>query len=247
MQRATPAGPRSITTPSASRTSAEPAADDAARPPCLHTLAPAPATTSAAMVDTLIDRLRSPPVPQVSTTSSGRGTGSGSAWVEHGPHQAGHLLDRLALDPQGDDERGDLGRRGRAREHLAEHGAGLVGGQVVPREQPAEHAGPPAQRLEGVSTRAVVASAPGVPTVDRRRQSHHRSWSSTPRATRPELDLARALHDGELLGVAVPLLGGVVLHVPGRPEQLDGQARGPHGQLGGVVLGHRQVAAPTPW
>ena len=81
MQRATPAGPRSMTTPSASSTSAEPAADEAARPPCLHTLAPAPATTRAAMVDTLMERLRSPPVPQVSTTSSGLGRGSGSAWV----------------------------------------------------------------------------------------------------------------------------------------------------------------------
>jgi hypothetical protein len=66
MQRATPSGPRSITTPRASSTSAEPASDDDARPPCLQTGTPAPATTMAAIVDTLILPLRSPPVPQVS-------------------------------------------------------------------------------------------------------------------------------------------------------------------------------------
>ena len=72
MQCATSAGPRSITTPRASRTSAEPAFDEAARPPCLHTGTPAPATTNAAIVDTLMVPLRSPPVPQVSTRRSAK-------------------------------------------------------------------------------------------------------------------------------------------------------------------------------
>ena len=68
MQRATPAGPRSTTTPSASSTSAEPHCDDAARFPCLATRAPAAAATSAAMVDTLTVPDRSPPEPHVSTS-----------------------------------------------------------------------------------------------------------------------------------------------------------------------------------
>ena len=47
------------------------APDEAARLPCLHTGTPAPATTSAARVDTLMLWLRSPPVP---TTSMARST-----------------------------------------------------------------------------------------------------------------------------------------------------------------------------
>ena len=81
MQRSTPAGPRSATTPSASSTSAAPTADDEARPPCLHTLAPVAATTRAAMVDTLMLRSRSPPVPQVSMTSMPAGRSRGTAWA----------------------------------------------------------------------------------------------------------------------------------------------------------------------
>lgn len=81
MHRATPSGARSATAPSASRTSAAPTADDEARPPCLHTLAPEAATTNEAMVDTLIDDSRSPPVPQVSTTSSPAGRSNGTAWA----------------------------------------------------------------------------------------------------------------------------------------------------------------------
>src|SRR5438445_1790137 len=51
--RATCSGPRSTTTPSVSNRSAELLVADAARPPCLQTLAPAPATTKEAMVETL--------------------------------------------------------------------------------------------------------------------------------------------------------------------------------------------------
>jgi hypothetical protein len=58
-------------TPSASSTSAEPARLDIARLPCLATLQPAPATTKAAPVETLIEPDSSPPVPQVSTTGWG--------------------------------------------------------------------------------------------------------------------------------------------------------------------------------
>ena len=48
-------------------TSAVPHSDDAPRAPCLHTGTPAPATTIAAIVDTLIECERSPPVPTMST------------------------------------------------------------------------------------------------------------------------------------------------------------------------------------
>ena len=67
MQRVTPAGPRSTATPSASKTSADPEIELDALPPCLHTRAPDAATITAAIVETLIDPLRSPPLPQVST------------------------------------------------------------------------------------------------------------------------------------------------------------------------------------
>ena len=80
MHRVTPAGARSATAPSASSTSAAPTAEDEARPPCLQTLAPVAATTSAAIVETLMLRRRSPPVPQVSMSSVPSGTSSGTAW-----------------------------------------------------------------------------------------------------------------------------------------------------------------------
>ena len=80
---ATPAGLSSRFTPRASRRSAEPQLDDAARLPCLHTGTPAPATTRLARVETLMVWLRSPPVPTTSTararTSSSSGTSSAAA------------------------------------------------------------------------------------------------------------------------------------------------------------------------
>ena len=71
-QRATPSGPRSITTPSVSSTSTDPHFDDAARPPCLATRAPDAAVTIAAMVETFTVPAPSPPVPQVSTSGTSR-------------------------------------------------------------------------------------------------------------------------------------------------------------------------------
>ena len=81
IQRATEAGGRAICTPRASSTSAEPVREEAARPPCLQTGTPAPATTRAAIVETLIVPAWSPPVPQVSTSRlpSSAGTGTLSA------------------------------------------------------------------------------------------------------------------------------------------------------------------------
>src|SRR4051794_18573324 len=69
MQRATASGVRSMRTPSASSTSAEPERPVALRLPCLATAQPAPAAISAAVVETLNVGLP-PPVPAVSTRSS---------------------------------------------------------------------------------------------------------------------------------------------------------------------------------
>src|SRR6266508_3465928 len=67
---ATPSGPRSILTPSASSTSALPQALEAARLPCFATRPPAPAVTSAASVEMLMLFERSPPVPTTSIAPS---------------------------------------------------------------------------------------------------------------------------------------------------------------------------------
>ena len=53
--RATVTGSRSMTTPSASRDRHSRTRTTPARLPCLHTFTPAPATTIAAIVDTLIE------------------------------------------------------------------------------------------------------------------------------------------------------------------------------------------------
>ena len=176
MHRATPFGPRSTTTPRASSTSAAPTADEEARPPCLHTLAPVAATTRAAMVDTLMLRSRSPPVPQVSTTSMPAGRIERNGVGDHGPDEAGHLVHRLALGPQGDGQRGDLRRGGIAREHLAQHHLGLLGGQRPAGQELGQDAGPSAERLEG-EFRFTTGVGHG--------QSHHRSCPRTPRAMSP--------------------------------------------------------------
>jgi hypothetical protein len=66
-------GRSSRANPSDSSTSAEPAADEAARLPCFATPAPAAAATSAAAVEMFRVRAPSPPVPAVSTRSSRAG------------------------------------------------------------------------------------------------------------------------------------------------------------------------------
>ena len=74
MHRATALGSRTIVTPSASRTSAEPLLLVIPRFPCLATGTPAPAVMNAAAVETLKLPLPSPPVPHVSTTGKSVGT-----------------------------------------------------------------------------------------------------------------------------------------------------------------------------
>ena len=70
MQRPTCSGGRSIATPSASRTSALPHLLVAERLPCLATVTPAAAATSAAAVEMLNVPEESPPVPHVSRMTS---------------------------------------------------------------------------------------------------------------------------------------------------------------------------------
>ena len=68
---ATCSGFKSSLTPSASSTSALPEDEEALRPPCLATLTPAAATTNIAAVEILKVLLPSPPVPHISSSSSG--------------------------------------------------------------------------------------------------------------------------------------------------------------------------------
>src|SRR5712691_1290873 len=79
MHRVTPSGPRSIFTPSCSRTSAEPHSDDAARLPCFATFTPHAAATIAASVEMLNVARPSPPVPHVSRRSPSTSIGVASA------------------------------------------------------------------------------------------------------------------------------------------------------------------------
>ena len=102
------------------------------------------------------------------------GEDEGQGVGHHGADEAGHLLDRLALGPQGHQERGHLGRGGVTRPHLVEDHLGLVGGQRGPRKQGGQDPGPRSQGLERAHGRL---PHPG--------QSHHRSWPRTPRAMRP--------------------------------------------------------------
>src|SRR4051794_28326890 len=78
IQRETASGLRSMRTPSASSTSAEPESPVAERLPCLATAHPWPAAISAAVVETL-NVGRPPPVPAVSISSSARSVATGVA------------------------------------------------------------------------------------------------------------------------------------------------------------------------
>ena len=89
-------GPRSMTTPSASSTSADPAADEAARFAVLAHPHAGPGHDERGDGRHVDHRLRSPPVPQVSTSVARRAP-HGSACGQHGGDQPGQLVDRLAL------------------------------------------------------------------------------------------------------------------------------------------------------
>ena len=71
-------GVRSMRTPSASRTSADPLRDVKDRFPCLARRTPSPAATSAAAVEMLKVVTPPPPVPAVSTSEDGSSAGTGT-------------------------------------------------------------------------------------------------------------------------------------------------------------------------
>ncbi len=192
IDRATPAGPRSATAPSASSTSAAPTAEDEARPPCLQTLAPDAATTSEAMVETLMDRRRSPPVPHVSTRSSPAGRSSGRAWA---------TMARTKPVISATDS--PFARSATASPAIC---AGVASpASTWPRTcsaWPAVNDSPPRSRpsTPGQRPSASKVSAPPEepgaseepgaggdppPSVAATTQSHHRSWFSTPRPISP--------------------------------------------------------------
>ncbi len=79
-------------------------------------MAPAPAATNAAAVETLMVVTAPPPVPQVSTSRSGRGWDHGAHGAAERAHRAGDLRGDLAPDPQTHEQ----GRDGRCR-HAARH------------------------------------------------------------------------------------------------------------------------------
>ena len=152
MQRATASGARSIRTPSASSTSAEPDRPVAERLPCLATAQPAPAAISAAVVETL-NVWRPPPVPAVSIRSS-RPVVTGAAKRAHRRGEPDELVDRLALRAQRDQHRGGLGLGRVAGHDLREH-RGHAGRSAGPR---ARRAGRSRQSGPGSASAAQAAA-----------------------------------------------------------------------------------------
>ena len=131
MQLATAAGARSMRAPSASSRSAEPDLLVAERLPCLATAQPAPAAISAAVVETLNELRPAAGAGGVEQIVAFSGHMGGES--THRARQAGDLLHRLPLGPQGDEEAGDL-RLGDLSVHdLSEHLGCLLGAQVRAR------------------------------------------------------------------------------------------------------------------
>ena len=93
-------------TPSSSSTSAVPHFDEAALAPCLHTGTPAPATTIAAIVDTLIEceSIAAGADDVDAVVALVLGERDDLARRQHGVEQSRQLLGALALGAQGDDE-----------------------------------------------------------------------------------------------------------------------------------------------
>ena len=124
--RSTTAGAAARFTPSCSNTSALPQRLDTDRLPCLATLTPHAATTSAAADEMLNVPARSPPVPQVSNTSPS-GLDSFTAVLAHRPREADDLGRPLAFHRQRRQQRRERRGRGAAFHDLAHGGRGLVG------------------------------------------------------------------------------------------------------------------------
>src|SRR5438477_334700 len=76
------------------------------------------------------------------------GTPSSLRRIGHRLEEAGHLVDGLALHPEGDDETGDLRVRGVTGKHLAHRGGGRLQREVFARGQRAEDPRPAALFFE---------------------------------------------------------------------------------------------------
>src|SRR5436190_1368578 len=231
-QRATPVGPRSITTPIASSTSAEPHADDAARLPCLATRTPAPATTRAARVEMLTVPERSPPVPHVSTTGPpGPSSGMSTVWANRSIVRA-RAASSAAVSP--------LDRSATAKPAIWASVASPA--RIVAMACSACSAGRSSRRRSRPITSGQRAGMGVVMRVSARAPESipPQIVVENPARDEPQLHLRGALDDRELLGVPVVELRQMVFHVPGGAEHLQGLSRDLHRQLGGVVLRHRQ-------
>ena len=139
MQRATASGLRSMRTPSASSTSAEPDRPVALRLPCLATAQPVAGGDQRGGRG---DVERRPPaagaggVDQV--VAAGRDRRRERA---HRRGEADQLVDRLALGAQRDQHAGGLHLGGVAGHDLGQHRGGLLGGQVVAGRERVERLG----------------------------------------------------------------------------------------------------------
>jgi len=79
-------------------------------------------------------------------------------------HEAGHLINTLALDPQACDESGDLGRSRAALEHIVEGSGSLVRAQVLAAQDLPEDRRPSAQARKGCQRHASLPHAAGAGT-----------------------------------------------------------------------------------
>src|SRR5262245_8219825 len=224
--RATPSGPRSIITPSASSTSADPQRDDWARFPCFTTRAPAPAATSAAIVDTLIVPDRSPPVPHVSIAPAATSTSS--------PYRCIVRTNAASSSTDSPFVRSATIRPAACTSatrpsRISPNAASISSGRSsVPRVTRARigvntsFTGTPAphrQRSSSVPPQVVVEHAP---------------------SNKSELHLRGSFDDRQLPCITVVELGEVVLHVAGGSQHLERLARHLHRALARVVLRHRE-------
>ncbi len=124
------AGDAAMLTPSASKRSALPHRLETERLPCLATVTPQAATTSAATVDTLNVCARSPPVPHVSKTSEYSRESLVDARA-HRPREAHDFRRTLPFHRQRDQETGDLRRLGAAFHDLVHGCRRLLHGEVL--------------------------------------------------------------------------------------------------------------------
>ena len=150
------------------------------------------------MVETLMVPLRSPPVPQVSTSRPASSVGApppARMRASMAATRPGHLLDRLALATQSEDEGGDLGGRGVAFQHLGQGRAGVDGIEILRRrpDVPSTAGQPP--RSSSVTSDGAALERPGHVETRRPRirpdQGGRRSGRTTTPADDPPTFRAR--------------------------------------------------------